>query len=165
MWKYSSPQSGFGASMHPNGPPEPPHPNIRPPAPPVGHAGTRLALRKVATPRSAPVGGKVFYTLRVANVGEASALGVRVCDTPAAGVTIVSAPGFHRSGRSVCTTLSKLGVLAAKVFRLTARLASGSPGNRTNHATVTASNAPAAHASATTRVTPPAPPAAPPGLG
>jgi hypothetical protein len=103
----------------------------------------------------------VFYTLRVANVGEASALGVRVCDTPPAGVTIVSAPGFQRSGRSVCTTLSKLGVLAAKVFRLTARVASGSPGKRTNHATVTAANAPAAHASATTRVTPP-PPAPPP---
>ena len=147
----------------PNGPPEPPHPNIRPPVPPVGHAGTRLALRKVATPRTVPVGGRVFYTLRVANVAEASALRVRVCDTPPAGVTIISAPGFHRSGHSVCITLSKLGVLAAKVFHLAATVASGSPGKRTNHATVTASNAPAAHASATTRVTRPAPP--PPGLG
>jgi uncharacterized repeat protein (TIGR01451 family) len=146
----------------PSGPPEPPHPNIRPPAPPLGHAGTRLALRKVATPRSVPVGGDVFYTLRVANTGEASALGVRVCDSPPAGVTITSAPGFHRSGRSICTTRSNLGVLAARVFRLTASVRSGSPGNRTNHATVTASNAPGAHASATTRVTPSAPP---PGLG
>ncbi len=112
-----------------------------------------------------PVGGKVFYALRVANIGEASALRVRVCDTPPAGVTIVSAPGFHRSGRSVCTTISSLAVLAAKVFRLTARVTSGPPGNRTNHATVTASDAPAAHASATTRVTPPPPSAPPPELG
>jgi uncharacterized repeat protein (TIGR01451 family) len=150
----------------PNGPPQPPHPDIRPPTPPIGAAGTRLALRKVATPRSVPVGGKVFYTLRVANIGEASALGVRVCDTPPAGVTIVSAPGFHHSGRSVCTTLPNLAVLAAKVFRLTARVASGPSGNRTNHATVTASDAPTAHASATTRVTPAPPPLAPPpGLG
>lgn len=150
----------------PNGPPEPPHPDIRPPVPPRGDAGTRLRLRKVATPRSVPVGGKVFYALRVANIGEASALGIRVCDTPPAGVTIVSAPGFHRSGRSVCTTLSNLAVLAAKVFRLTGRVASGPPGNRINHATVTASDAPAAHASATTRVTPAPPsPPPPPGLG
>ena len=147
----------------PNGPPEPPHPNIRPPAPPLGHAGTRLALRKVATPRTVPVGGEVFYTLRVANIAEASGLRVRVCDSPPAGVTITSARGFHRTGRSVCITLSNLGVLAAKVFRLTARVTSGPPGHRANHATVTASNAPAAHASATTRVTPaPAPPL---GLG
>jgi uncharacterized repeat protein (TIGR01451 family) len=156
------PAPGPIPTPEPNGPPEPPHPNIRPPAPPPGHAGTQLMLRKVATPRSVPAGGDVFYALRVANIGEASALGVRVCDSPPAGVTIVSAPGFHRSGLSVCTRLSRLGVLATKVLRLTARVASGSPGMRTNHATVTASNAPAAHASATTRVTPAA---APPGLG
>jgi uncharacterized repeat protein (TIGR01451 family) len=153
----------------PNGPPEPPHPNIRPPTPPVGPAGTRLTLRKLATPRTVPVGGDVLYTLRVANTGEASALRVRVCDSPPAGVTIAATPGFHRSGHSVCTTLSNLGVLATKVFRLPATVTSGSPGNRTNHATVTASNAPAAHANVTTRITPAPrvtqPPAPPLGLG
>lgn len=150
----------------PDGPPQPPHPNIRPPTPPLGAAGTQLALRKVASPRTVPLGGNVRYALRVDNIGEASALRVRVCDSPPAGVTIVSAPGFHRTGRSVCTTLSRLGVLAAKVFHLTAHVASGPTGLRTNHATVTASNAPVAHASAATRVTPrPASPAPPAGLG
>jgi uncharacterized repeat protein (TIGR01451 family) len=148
---------------NPGGPPEPPHPDIRPPVPPRGAAGTRLALKKVASPRTASVGSSVAYTLRVTNIAEASALKVKVCDTPPSGLTIASAPGFRRSGRSVCTTISKLVVGATRTFHLTAIVRSGSPGVRTNRATADASNTPAVHASAATRVVAPPPP--PPGLG
>jgi large repetitive protein len=144
---------------NPNGPPEPPHPNVVPPKPPPGPAGTRLRLLKVGAPRTVAEGGTVSYLLRVSNIGEASSLKVHVCDTPPAGMSIVSAPGFKRSGHAVCTTISKLAVLAKKDFHLTARVTSGSNGVRTNRATVTASNAPSAHASAATRVIPAVAPA------
>ncbi len=142
--------------------PVPPPP--QPPLPP-GPAGTRLALHKHATPASVSPGAVVAYALRVSNIGEAAALHVRVCDTPAAGLTMVSAPGFHRSGRAICTTISRLPTGATRIWRLTARVTSSTPGRLTNRATVSAANTPSAHGSAALRVALPPPPPSGPGLG
>ena len=127
---------------------------------PSGPAGTRLTLHKSATPGSVSVGGTVTFTLRVTNIGNASALKVRVCDTPPAALAIVSAPGFHRSGAAECITISNLGQGVTKSFRLTAR-ATGGGGVATNRATARSRNTPSvrAHAVVDVKVPPP------PGLG
>jgi uncharacterized repeat protein (TIGR01451 family) len=138
-------------------PPIPPVPPVKPEFIPGGPAGTRIALHKIASPRSASRGQTVAFTLLLRNIGEASALDVRVCDTPPPGLQIMASGGFHPSGRAVCTTLKKLNVLAVKTFHLKALVTSGSPGLRTNRAKATSSNTPAAHASAKIRILAPIP--------
>jgi uncharacterized repeat protein (TIGR01451 family) len=88
----------------PAGPPQPPVQPVHPPNTPGGPASAMLKLTKKGSPASASLGGTITYALRVSNVGEALATKVRVCDTPAPGLTVTSAPGFKRSGNSVCAT-------------------------------------------------------------
>jgi uncharacterized repeat protein (TIGR01451 family) len=142
----------------PNGPLEPPAPPVHPPTLPPGPAGTRIALHKTATPRVARAGQTIAYALRLSNIGDAAALHVRVCDTPPAGLTVISAPGFHRSGRAICTTMSRLNTQRHRTFRLRARVHSRTRGRTVNHATATARNAPRARSKAATVVVAPPPP-------
>ena len=65
----------------PDGPVEPPVPPPVPPPLPPGPAGTLIALQKRAAPARVSLGGTIAYSLRVSNIGKASALHVRVCDT------------------------------------------------------------------------------------
>jgi uncharacterized repeat protein (TIGR01451 family) len=113
------------------------------------------------------LGGTIAYSLRVSNIGKASALHVRVCDTLPAGLTVLSAPGFHNSGHALCTTIETLLIGVTKRFHLTARVTATSPGVLTNHATASAKNAVSARSKVRTRVLapPPPPPSPPPGLG
>jgi uncharacterized repeat protein (TIGR01451 family) len=134
----------------PDGPPQPPAPPVHPPNVPGGPADTLLKLRKIGTPASASLGGTISYALRVSNVGEALAMKVRVCDTPPSGLTVTSAPGFKRSGRSVCATISRLAIGKSKTLHVTARVTTTSPGRLINHATVNSRNAPTRRTRATT---------------
>ena len=113
----------------PTPPPLPPEPTrlSRPVQPYIRRSshppqpGTRLALHKTAAPHTVQAGQSISYTLRLSNVGDASALGVRLCDRPPAGVIITSAPGFKRVGRSVCTRILRLNTQTHRTFHLTAR--------------------------------------------
>lgn len=77
---------------------------------------------------------------------------VRVSDTPPAGVTITSAPGFTSSGHSVCITISKLQIGAHATYHLTAEVSSGTHGKMITHATAKAANAPSVRSQAPTTV-------------
>jgi uncharacterized repeat protein (TIGR01451 family) len=149
------------APPDPDGPPQPPVPPQPAPDIPSGPAGTTLAIHKSGSPKTVPLGGTITYTLRLSNTGEASALKVRVCDQPPAGLTVTSAPGFTRTSRGLCRTISKLRVGATKKFHITARVTSAPGGHTVNRATLNASNAPPRRVRTSTLVT--APP--PPGLG
>jgi uncharacterized repeat protein (TIGR01451 family) len=126
-----------------------------------------LALTKTSSPRVVRPGQAVSYTLQVTNSGEAQAVAVRVCDTPPAGMTVTSAPGFHRSGGSICTTIPTLQPSASRTFHLTARVDLGTRGRVVNHAAASAKNAAAVRASAANVVLalppPPRPRPHPPG--
>ena len=127
----------------PDGPPQPPVAPVHPPNIPGGPAGTLLKLLKTGSPATASLGDSITYALRVSNVGDAGAMKVRVCDTPPSGLTVTSAPGFRRSGKSVCTTVSKLPIGKSKTFHVTARVTTTrGPGRLINHATVNSRNAP-----------------------
>ena len=134
----------------PPGPPQPPVAPVHPPNIPGGPAGTLLKLLKTGSPATASLGDSVTYVLRVSNVGDAGAMKVRVCDTPPAGLTVTSAPGFKRSGNSFCTTISKLAIGRRKTLHVTARVTTTSTGRLINHATVESRNAPTRRARATT---------------
>jgi uncharacterized repeat protein (TIGR01451 family) len=126
----------------PNGPVEPP---VRPPmieVLPERVAGTRLSLHKSATTAPAKPGATVACRLRVANVGEAGALRVTVCDTLPRGLTLVSAAGFSARARAICTSIHRLSVGAARALRVTARVTRNAPHVMQNLATARASNAP-----------------------
>jgi large repetitive protein len=148
----------------PTGPPQPPVGSAPEPNIPVGPAGTRLALHKAGSHATVTAGDTIAYTLRVSNIGEASALRVRVCDATPAGLVLTSAPGFSRAGRSVCTTIASIHDGVTKTLHLSFRVTSTRPGRLTNRASVQGSNIPTGRSQASTRVlAPPAPP--PPGLG
>jgi uncharacterized repeat protein (TIGR01451 family) len=121
-------------------PPQPPSPPVHPPVIPPGPAGTRLALHKSATPHVVRAGQTISYTVRLFNVGDASALHVRLCDRPPSGVTITSAPGLKRVGGLICTTLPRLNTLAHGTFHLTARAKLGTRGIVVNRAIAKARN-------------------------
>jgi uncharacterized repeat protein (TIGR01451 family) len=148
----------------PSGPPQPPVAPVPQPNIPAGPAGTRLAVHKAGTPATVTAGDTIAYTLRVSNIGDASALKVRVCDTAPPGLALTSAPGFRRAGAAVCTTIATILERATKILHLRFRVMSTTPGRLTNRASVQSSNAPSARSQASTRVLAPPPPL-PPGLG
>lgn len=150
------------APLPPKPPPDPePNGPVEPPVPPSlavlaeRVASTRLSLHKRATTSQASAGATVTFRLRVANIAEAGALRVTVCDVLPRGMTLVSAPGFHARGRALCRTLPRLAVAAARNLRVTARVTRGAPPVMRNVATARASNAPRVIAHATIG-TPPA---------
>jgi uncharacterized repeat protein (TIGR01451 family) len=134
----------------PDGPPQPPVVPVHPPKVPGGPADTLVKLTKKGSPASASLGGTITYALRVSNIGEAQAMRVRVCDTPPSGLTVTSAPGFKRSGKSVCTTISKLAIGKSKTLHVTARVTTRGPGRLIHHASVNSRNAPTSRRRATT---------------
>ena len=143
-------------------PPPDPQPNgpVEPPVPPSiavlaeRVASTRLSLHKHATTTRATPGRTVTFRLRVANIAEASALRVTVCDVLPRAMTLISAPGFHARGRALCTTMPRLDVQAARTLRVTARVTRGAPPIMRNVATARASNAPRVIAHATIGIPP-----------
>ncbi len=94
------------------------------------------------------------FTLTVTNTGDASALGVKVCDEPPASLSLVSAPGFSSQGGELCRSAGTLVHGASKTFKITVRVSPGAPSKIVNTATAGASNAKSASAKATIRVEP-----------
>lgn len=142
----------------PNGPPQPPAPPAHAASIPRGPAGTRLALHKRSFPHVVRAGATIDYTIRLGNVGDASALRVRLCDRPPRGVIVTSAPRFHRVGRLICTAIPVLRTLGHRTFHLTARARLGTRRIVVNRAVATARNARLVRARARTIVIRPAPP-------
>jgi uncharacterized repeat protein (TIGR01451 family) len=127
--------------------PEPDGPAVPPVAPPSGAvlgeqvASTRLSLHKRASTDTPVAGGTLSYRLRVANVGDAGALDVRVCDRLPRGLTLVRAPGFRSRGGRLCRSVGKLGIGRARVLHITARVARRPPEVISNVAVARADNA------------------------
>ena len=128
-------------------PPDPDGPAAPPVDPPVGGvspeqaASTRLSIRKRTDDPPVP-GGTVTYRIRVANVGDASALDVRVCDRLPQGLRAVRARKFHAaSGGRLCRNVGRLGIGKARVLHITARVARRPPAVLSNVAVARADNA------------------------
>ena len=125
-----------------------------PPPPPPPPAGTTIALTKTAHPTHIPAGGNVTFTLTVTNTGDASALGVKVCDELPASLSLVSAPGFSSQGASSAVPQERSCTAHRRRSRVTVRVSPGAPSKIVNTATAGASNAKSASAKATIRVEP-----------
>jgi uncharacterized repeat protein (TIGR01451 family) len=136
----------------PDGPVVPPVPPPTPPFVPPGLAGTRLAIRKTAGAAEARRGETVSYRLSVKNIGEASAVNVRVCDRPLAGLVMVPARGFKRVGAGACLTITRLGVGQRTTFTLTGVVSANASTFLFNRAIARARNTPRVRASAVVRV-------------
>lgn len=117
----------------------------------------RLALLNSSFPRVVRAGQVINYTLRLANVGNAPALRVRLCDRPPLGVVVTLAPRFARVGRLFCTTIPVLRTLGHRTFHLRARARLVTRGIVVNRAVATAGNAGLVRSRARTLVVAPAP--------
>ena len=132
----------------PPAPPEPDGPAAPPVDPPAGDvrgaqaASTRLAIRKRASTDTPVPGGTVTYRLRVANVGDAGALDVRVCDRLPRGLTAVRARGFRAQAGRLCRRVGGLAIGKSRVLHITARVARRPPPVISNVAVARADNAP-----------------------
>ena len=104
-------------------------------------ASTRLSLRKRASTDTPVPGGTVTYRLRVANVGDAGALDVRVCDRLPRGLTAVRARGFSTRGGTLCRRVGNLAIGRSRVLHITARVARRPPPVISNVAVARADNA------------------------
>jgi uncharacterized repeat protein (TIGR01451 family) len=111
-------------------------------------AGTLLALHKSPDRARARRGDTITYRLRVTNIGEAAARGVRVCDSPQPGLALVSTAGFTRSGGRACITIRNLRVGRHVTFTITARVTAAASSLAFNRATARARNARGVSASA-----------------
>jgi uncharacterized repeat protein (TIGR01451 family) len=146
--------------------PEPPNPlppepsPVEPPVPPSGGgvlpeqiAGTRLSIHKSVSPSTVRPGGTAVVRLRVKNIGEASAIRVRVCDALPHGIHFVSGAGFTAGGQFVCRNVARIRIGVTRTFTLTVRVSRGARGVRTNRATARALNALRVSARAPIRIT------------
>jgi uncharacterized repeat protein (TIGR01451 family) len=68
----------------------------------------RLTLRKTVDSRSATIGDRLTYTLRLRNRGPGAARAVRLCDRPGQGLTLRRAPDARRRGGVACWTIRRL---------------------------------------------------------
>jgi large repetitive protein len=137
-----TPQPPEPAPPDPDGPPAPP---VDPPSGgALGEqaASTRLSLRKHASTGTPAPGDTVTYRLRVTNVGDASALDVRVCDRLPRGLTAVRARGFRARDGRLCRSVGRLAIGKARVMHITARVARRPPPVISNVAVARADNAP-----------------------
>jgi uncharacterized repeat protein (TIGR01451 family) len=133
IWKPSNPSSG-GSSAALSGKP-------------------RLALRKVGRPASVHAGDAIRYTLEVANVGNATAHGVKVCDNLPTGLTVTSTGGGKLAGAQVCWTVGVLAKGKHKQFTLLVTVDVTQRSRVVNKAMATAGDAPPARAASSTDVT------------
>ncbi|MBS1883384.1 MAG: DUF11 domain-containing protein, partial [Actinobacteria bacterium] len=119
-------------------------------------AGPRLAIAKKASTGFARPSAVVAYAITVWNKGGGSARGVKVCDQPPRGLTILRSEPPASAKGSTCWRLKSLAAGGKRTFRLTAQIAPtfGAATVR-NVATVGAANVSGARtASAKVRVRP-----------
>jgi uncharacterized repeat protein (TIGR01451 family) len=101
----------------------------------------RLVVRKTASTDFARPSAVVGYKITVWNKGAGDAHGVKVCDEPPAGLTILrSEPTASRDG-GTCWSQKTLAAGAKRVFRVTAQIGTAVRGTiERNRATVSAAN-------------------------
>jgi large repetitive protein len=143
------PEPPTPAPPDPDGPPAPPVPPAGGGVLPAGALGTRLSLSKRADTTTVTPGEKITYRLRVANVGEAGAVDVRVCDPLPGGLRVLRARGFHRQSGGLCRNVGRLAIGATRVLRITTRATRSAPRSITNTAIAGAVNARRVRARAT----------------
>ena len=131
------------------------------PAPPTGGSSgskpgkPRLTLKKFGKPASVLAGGAIHYTLRVANVGKATAHDVKVCDTLPDGLTVTQTGGGKLANGVVCWSIGTLARGGQKSLYLLVTVDLTQRGRIKNTAVATASDAPRAGASSSTNVSAP----------
>jgi uncharacterized repeat protein (TIGR01451 family) len=135
IWKPSAPPSG-GSSGSTSGTP-------------------RLTLKKIGKPASVRAGGAIHYTLRVTNVGKATAHDVKVCDTLPSGLTVTQTGGGKLSNGVICWSIGALARGGRKTLYLLVTVDLTQRGRVKNTAVATSSDTPHANASSSTNVTAP----------
>jgi uncharacterized repeat protein (TIGR01451 family) len=101
----------------------------------------RLVLRKTASTDFARPSAVVGYRITVWNKGDGDAHGVKVCDEPPAGLTILRTEPAASGKGGACWVQKVLAAGAKRVFRVTAQIGSTLYGAvERNRATVTAAN-------------------------
>jgi uncharacterized repeat protein (TIGR01451 family) len=133
--------------------PAPPVPPA-PPAPPAPAPTTVLRVSKIA-PRVARLGDRIFFRLRVTNVGTVTATDVVLADRPSAALTLTALEATSRPRIVRGDALWRIGTLApgaSRIVRGRVTIKSGTPGLKRNLAAAVAGNAGVAAAIADTRV-------------
>jgi len=104
-------------------------------------AKPNLVLRKTASTSFARPSAVVGYKISVWNKGNADARGVKVCDEPPAGLTILRSEPAVTGKNGTCWSQKVLAAGAKRVFRVTAQIATTLRGTlERNVATVSAAN-------------------------
>ena len=98
-------------------------------------------------------GNAIHYTLRVSNIGKATAHNVKVCDTLPDGVTVTGTGGGKLSDGIVCWTVGTLARGSHKSVYLVVKVDLTQRARLKNRAVATASDAPRATAQTSTAVT------------
>jgi uncharacterized repeat protein (TIGR01451 family) len=120
---------------------------------PTSPGKPRLSLKKVGKPASVRAGSAIHYTLRVSNIGKATAHDVKVCDTLPDGVTVTGTGGGKLSGGIVCWMVGTLARGSHKSVYLVVKVDLTQRARLKNTAVATASDAPRATAGTSTAVT------------
>jgi uncharacterized repeat protein (TIGR01451 family) len=124
---------------------------VAPPKP----AKAKLKLTEKAAPKVVKNGADVLYTLKLKDVGKATADKVKLCTAIPAGTTLVKAPGAHLVGGKVCWTFKKIRAGHGVVKHFVLKMASPTlAGKVVNHSTATATKVSKVKASATVKVLP-----------
>jgi uncharacterized repeat protein (TIGR01451 family) len=130
-------------------PPSTPRATTRPPAhhkkpkhhPPPRRGKPRLVLRKAASTGFARPSAVVGYRITVWNKGDGDARGVKVCDKPPVGLTILRTEPAASGNGGTCWKRRILAAGAKRVFRVTAQIGTTLRGTiERNRATVSARN-------------------------
>ncbi len=114
-----------------------------------------LKLSKTVTPRSVLAGGRLHYTLSIANPTTAAARGVEVCDRMPAGLRLLSSSikATLKKG-SYCWNVAGVGAHHTAKIAVLARVLRGASGRLVNTATLSGADVMPAKASAPVRVKP-----------
>ena len=113
----------------------------------------KLTLKKIGKPSSVQAGNAIHYSLRVSNVGKATAHDVEVCDTLPSGVTVTQTGGGKLADGVVCWSIGSLSRGVGKTLYLLVTVDVTQRGRIKNTAVATASDAPRANAASSTAVT------------
>jgi uncharacterized repeat protein (TIGR01451 family) len=123
------------------------------PTTPAKPGKPKLSLKKVGKPASVRAGNSIHYTLRVSNIGKATAHDVKVCDTLPDGVTVTGTGGGKLSNGTVCWLVGTLARGSHKSVYLVVKVDLTQRARLKNTAVATASDAPRATAATSTAVT------------
>lgn len=112
-----------------------------------------LRVTKTASTRTVHAGGRVIFTIRVANPSGIAVRDVRVCDRlPSGLIYAASTPRAKLSKGRRCWTARSLAAGAHRSYRIAVRVTAGTSGRKANVATATSPDARSARATRSVRV-------------